>query len=169
MRTVFLLRHAKSSWLDPSLSDIERPLAPRGERAAKKIAGYVQQRKIRPDLVLCSPSVRTRRTLAAIEPSLGKRCMVEVLPVLYGASHRELLRQLQALRDSVASVMLVGHNPGLQALALTLATHGDDRARLEDKFPTGALATLVADCDSWAALKAGDAELVDYVVPRDLG
>lgn len=169
MRTVFLLRHAKSSWSDSTLPDIERPLAPRGEQAAKKIARYVRKQKIHPALVLCSPSVRTRRTLEAIEPSLGTRCTVEFVPALYAASHHELIRQLQALNDSVASVMLVGHNPGLQELALALASHGADLPRLEEKFPTGALATLVAECESWTALQSGDAELVDYVVPRELG
>jgi len=169
MRTVFLLRHAKSSWSDSTLADIERPLAPRGERAAKQIARYVRKQKIEPALVLCSPSVRTRRTLEAIEPALGTSHTVQFVPALYAASHQELLRQLRALHDSVASVMLIGHNPGLQELALALATHGADLPRLEEKFPTGALATLVAECDSWTALKTGDAELVDYVVPRDLG
>jgi len=135
MRTVFLFRHAKSSWSDPTLADIDRPLAPRGERAAKNIARYVRRKRIRPTLVLCSPSVRTRRTLEAIEPSL---------------------------------IMLIGHNPGLQELALALATGGADLPRLEEKLPTGALATLVADCESWKALRPGDAKLVDYVVPRDL-
>jgi phosphohistidine phosphatase len=168
MRTVFLFRHAKSGWSDPTLADIDRPLAPRGERAAKNIARYVRRKRIRPTLVLCSPSVRTRRTLEAIEPSLGKSCTVELVPALYAGSHQELLRQLQALPDAVASVMLIGHNPGLQELALALATGGADLPRLEEKLPTGALATLVADCESWKALRPGDAKLVDYVVPRDL-
>jgi phosphohistidine phosphatase len=169
MRTVFLLRHAKSSWSDPTVLDIDRPLAPRGERAAKEIAKYMRRKRIRPACVLCSPSVRTRRTLEAIEPALGRNCVIELVPALYAASRQELLRQLQALPDSVASVMLIGHNPGLQELALTLASRGANLPRLEEKLPTGALATLVADCENWTALKPADAELVDYVVPRDLG
>ncbi len=88
------------------------------------------------------------------------------MPALYAASRLELLRQLQALPDSVASVMLIGHNPGLQELAL--ASRGAV-PRLQEKLPTGALATLVADCQSWTALKPDGAELVDYVVPRDFG
>ena len=120
-------------------------------------------------LVLCSPSVRTRRTLEVIEPSLGKSCAVEFVPTLYAASRLELLRQLQDLPDAVASVMLIGHNPGLHQLALALASRGADLPRVEEKLPTGALATLVVDCESWTALRHGDAELVDYVVPRDLG
>lgn len=168
VRTVMLLRHGKSSWSDPALADIDRPLAPRGERAARKIARYLRQKKVRPALVLCSPSLRTRQTLAAIEPSLGQRCSVELEPQLYAASERELLERLQALPDSIKSVMIIGHNPGLQDLALALASQGADRPQLEAKFPTGALATLVVRNKSWAALRRGDAELVDYVVPRHL-
>jgi phosphohistidine phosphatase len=169
VRTVILLRHGKSSWSDSTLADVDRPLAPRGESASKKIAKYMRRKRIRPALVLCSPSLRTRQTLAAINPSLGKACTVELAPQLYLASQRELFEQLRALPDAVGSVMLVGHNPGLQNLALALASRGADLGRLEAKFPTGALATLAVDCESWAAVKPGDAEIVDYVVPRQLG
>jgi phosphohistidine phosphatase len=86
VRTLILLRHGKSNWSDSTLADIDRPLAPRGERASKRIAKYMRRRKIRPDLVLCSTSVRTRQTLEAIQPSLGKSCAVELLPQLYAAS-----------------------------------------------------------------------------------
>jgi len=168
-RTVILLRHAKSSWSDPTVADIDRPLAPRGERAARKLAKYIRRKRIRPALVLCSPSLRTRQTLEAVESSLGKRCAVEVVPQLYAASEQELLERLQALPDSIRSVMLIGHNPGLQNLALVLASLGADLPQLEEKFPTGALATLVVSSPSWSALGPGEAELVDYVVPRQLG
>jgi phosphohistidine phosphatase len=169
VRTIILLRHGKSSWSDSTLADVDRPLAPRGERASKRIAKYMREKRIRPALVLCSPSLRTRQTLAAIDRSLGKACTVELVPQLYLASGRELFEQLRALPESVGSVMLIGHNPGLQNLALVLASGGADLPRLEGKFPTGALATLAVDCEGWAALKPGDAEIVDYVVPRQLG
>ena len=169
MRTIILLRHGKSSWSDPTLSDVDRPLAPRGERASRRIAKYLRQQRIRPALVLCSPSLRTRQTLEAIAPSLGKGCTVELVPELYGASERELLKRLRALPESAASVMLIGHNPGLQQLALALASRGGDRAKLEQKFPTGALATLAVNSDSWTLLRPGEAELIDYVVPNQLG
>jgi phosphohistidine phosphatase len=167
-RTVILLRHGKSSWSDSILADIDRPLAPRGERATRKLAKYMRRKRIQPALVLCSPSLRTRQTLEAVESSLGKHCSVEVVPQLYAASEQELLERLQALPESVSSVMLIGHNPGLHNLALVLASRGDDLPQLEEKFPTGALATLVVHSESWAALSPGDAELVDYVVPRQL-
>jgi phosphohistidine phosphatase len=165
---VLLLRHAKSSWADPGLADVDRPLAPRGERSSKKLARYLRKNKVRPELVLCSPSLRTRQTLAAIEPALGK-ASVELVAELYAASQEELLRRLRALPDSVASVMVIGHNPGLQELALALASSGAELPRLEEKFPTAALATLAVQRKSWAELEPGDAELVDYVVPADLG
>jgi phosphohistidine phosphatase len=168
VRTVFLLRHGKSNWSDATLDDIDRPLAPRGERASRRIAKYMRRKKIRPELVLCSTSVRTRQTLESIQPALGKSRRVELLPDLYAASERELLERLQALPESVSSVMLVGHNPGLHDLALALASRGEELPQLEAKFPTGALATLVVGSESWSALRPGDAELVDYVVPRQL-
>jgi phosphohistidine phosphatase len=168
VRTVILLRHGKSSWSDSTLADIDRPLAPRGERASRRIAKYMRQKRIRPELVLCSTSVRTRQTLEAIQPSLGKSCQIELLPQLYAASEPELLERLQALPESVSSVMLIGHNPGLHDLALVLASRGADLPQLTEKFPTGALAMLVVQRESWADLSPGDAELVDYVVPRQL-
>jgi phosphohistidine phosphatase len=169
VRTVVLLRHGKSSWSDSTLADIDRPLAPRGERASRKLAKYIRRKRIRPALVLCSPALRARETLEAVEASLGKRCVVEVVPQLYAASEQELLERLQALPEAVSSVMLIGHNPGLHDLALVLASRGADLPQLEEKFPTGALATLVVHSESWTTVGAGDAELVDYVVPRQLG
>jgi phosphohistidine phosphatase len=166
---VLLLRHGKSSWADSTLADIDRPLAPRGARASRKLAKYIRQNRIRPALVLCSPSLRTRQTLEAVEASLGKRCKVEIVPQLYGASEHELLKQLQALPGAVSSVMLIGHNPGLHNLALVLASRGVALPQLEQKFPTGALATLVVRSEGWTGLRHGAAELVDYVVPRQLG
>jgi phosphohistidine phosphatase len=169
VRTVVLLRHGKSSWSDSTLADIDRPLAPRGERASSKLAKYIRRKRIQPAPVLCSPSLRTRHTLEAVGASLGKRCAVEVVPQLYGASEQGLHEQLQALPESVSSVMLIGHNPGLHKLALVLASRGAHLPQLEEKFPTGALATLVVRSEGWTALGRGEAELVDYVVPRQLG
>jgi phosphohistidine phosphatase len=129
----------------------------------------MRRKRIRPALVLCSPSLRTRQTLEAIEPSLDEGCSVEVVSELYAASELELLERLQAVPKSVGSVMLIEHNPSLQQLGLLLASRGADLPKLGEKFPTGALATLALDSDTWASLKPGDAELVDYIVPRDLG
>lgn len=165
--TIYLLRHAKSSWSDSALPDHERPLAPRGRRAAKVIAKHVRQAGIEPELVLCSSAERTRETLELVRHALGD-APVQIEDELYTASSDRLLERLRAVGDEVASVMLIGHNPALQDLALALASTGAELERLHAKFPTAALATLVVPGGSWSGLAAGDAELAAYVVPREL-
>jgi phosphohistidine phosphatase len=163
--TLYLLRHAKSSWDDPTLPDPERPLAPRGRRDAKRIGKHLRRAEIRPELVLCSTSQRTRETLAAVEPSLAG-ADIEVDERLYGATGTDLLERLHEIPDNVSSVMLIGHNPALQDLALALAAPGSNRDRIETKLVTGALATLTVP--HWRDLAPGEAELVAYVQPKEL-
>jgi phosphohistidine phosphatase len=164
--TIHLLRHAKSSWKtgDP---DHERPLSGRGRRAAQAIRRHLEEQRIEPQLVLCSSSRRTRETLERIEPALGA-ADVRIERELYGAGSDTLLDRLRALPAAVGSVMLIGHNPGLELLALELARPGPARQQLEEKFPTAALATLELGGSSWSALAPGTAELTGFVRPRDL-
>ncbi len=167
MRRLHLLRHAKSSWDDPSLRDRDRPLAPRGRKATTRIARWARKHDVRPQLVVSSSAVRARETLAGVLPGLGEpEVWTEV--ALYAASAEVLLARVRALPDEAAEAMLVGHNPGLQHLALELAAPGELRERAEAKFPTGALATLEADIASWSELEPGGARLVEFVVPREL-
>jgi phosphohistidine phosphatase len=166
-RRVYLLRHAKSSWKESGLVDHDRPLARRGRRAAEAIGGHLRERGIEPELVLCSTARRARETLEGIEPVLG-RGDVRVEPGLYGAPPAVLLARLHEISPSIRSVMVIGHNPGLQELALLLARHGSSLHELDAKFPTGALATLACRGRGWGALDRGAAELVDFVRPRDL-
>jgi phosphohistidine phosphatase len=165
MRTLYLLRHAKSSWDNPALPDRERPLAPRGLRDAKRIAKQIGRLGITPALVLCSSAVRTQETLDVLRPALAE-VAVQVEEQLYDASSKTLLERLRAVPDEVGSVLLIGHNPGLHDLALALASSGAELGRLEAKFPTAALATL--SLGHWSTLSPGDAELVAYVVPKQL-
>jgi phosphohistidine phosphatase len=168
MRRVYLLRHAKSSWRDDSLADRDRPLAGRGRRAAKAMARHLEAERIRPDLVLCSPARRTRETLERIEGALGGRVETSIEEELYGAGEAELLARLQALPEEVGSVMLIGHNPGIEELALGLASEGAELARMREKYPTAALATIELPADGWNAVERGSGELVGYVRPKDL-
>jgi phosphohistidine phosphatase len=165
MKHVYLLRHAKSSWKTRGVQDHDRPLAPRGRRAAKAIAGYLLEHGIEPELVLCSTARRTRETLERIEPALGT-ADVRFEPELYGASAGTLLDRLRRVDDEVGSVLLIGHNPAIQTLALDLATHA--APEMEAKFPTAALAALEFRGRSWRALGAGTVELTAFVRPRDL-
>jgi phosphohistidine phosphatase len=168
MRRLYLLRHAKSSWKDRSLADRDRPLAGRGKRAAKDMARHLEAEGIRPDLVLCSPARRTRETLERIEGAFGDAVEARVDEALYGASAAELLERISELPPEVGSVMLIGHNPGLEELALALASEGDGLARLREKFPTAALATIDLPADRWGEIERGSGILVGYVRPRDL-
>ena len=168
MTTLHLLRHAKSSWADEELSDHERPLAPRGRRAASAMAANLRERGVAPELVLCSSARRARETLELVAPALGPKARVQVEDGLYGASAEELLDRLRRVPASTASVMLVGHNPAMQDLALVLAAPGAETERLRAKFPTGALATLRIPDRGWPGLRHRGAELVDLVLPREL-
>ena len=170
MRTLYLLRHGKSSWDDPTLADHERPLASRGRRAATMLAEHLGANRVRPALVLCSSAVRTRETLDLVLPALGPDVEVRVEDELYGAEAEELLDRLHRIDGEIDSVMIVGHNPGLQDLALALAVDGEPSAiaQLDEKFPTGALATLAVGGTRWDELGPGDAHLASVVIPRHL-
>ena len=166
MKRLFLLRHAKSSWDDPGLDDHERRLAPRGRRASKLIAEHLRRERIAPSLVLCSSASRTRETLERVIPALD-RTDVSFEDRLYQASSGSLLQRLREVPPHVDSVMLVGHQPAIQELALDLAGDGVYLARMTAKFPTGALATLDFEGD-WSELGPGSAELVAFVRPNEL-
>jgi phosphohistidine phosphatase len=130
------------------------------------IADHARQKAIAPSLVLCSSSARTRETLDGLLPALGSP-EVLVERGLYEASVGDLLSRLREVPGTADSVLLIGHQPAVQQLALELAGDGEQLARLRDKFPTAALATLLF-VDTWADLRSGCAELVDYVKPKEL-
>ena len=170
MKRLYLLRHAKSSWDDPSLADADRPLAPRGVRALARMSKYLRKAKIRPDLVICSPARRTRQTLTEIEPALGRDVEVRIEPQVYGGGAGALVDLVGRTPDSASSVMLIGHNPSLQDLAVSLVAEGEEalRARLAEKFPTGALAVIGVPLDAWRDLGAAHGMLEELVLPREL-
>jgi phosphohistidine phosphatase len=168
-RQLALLRHAKSSWDDPGIDDHDRVLAPRGRKALQKIAAHLPTLPTAPELVLCSSARRTVQTLEGISPALADHVAISVEDQLYAADSGQLLQRLRAVDDAVASVLLIGHNPGMEDLAALLIGAGDAslRADLASSYPTAALATLTFP-GSWSALSAGCASLDGYVVPRRL-
>lgn len=168
MRRLHLLRHAKSSWDQPSLDDHERPLNRRGRRAAASLRRYLLEQDIRPSLVLCSSAARAVETLERIACAVGPQTPVSIEPDLYHASSPYLLATVLALDDRMRSAMLIGHNPGMHDLALTLAQPGAEYARIASKLPTGALVTLEFDVARWCQVAAGQGLVTDYVVPREL-
>ena len=164
---LYLLRHGKSSWDDPALADHDRPLAPRGRRAAKLIRNHLREAGIRPELVLCSTATRARETLERVGPGLGDDTEVRIDAVLYTFSATDLLKELRTVRADRASALVIGHNPALQELALHVARGGTHLEALARKYPTAALATLELSCE-WAELGPRTASLVSLVRPQDL-
>ncbi len=158
---LLLLRHAKSSWDDPAVPDHDRPLAPRGHKAAKLIGARLRNDQTPIGLVVCSSARRARETLELVAPP-GK---VEIDDRLYGASADELLHRVRRVPGHVQTVMLVGHNPAVHHLTVELSNAGELAVA---KFPTGALATL-RFTGSWRSLAPGHAQLVAFVKPRELG
>jgi phosphohistidine phosphatase len=167
VKQLFLLRHAKSSWEDPELADHDRPLAPRGRRAAKLIAEHLRRQTVAPALVLCSSALRTRQTLEWIAPVLGEEVPVQIDGELYAASEQVLLERVRAVEDGIESLLLIGHNPGVERLALLVAGSGHEVGALARKYPTGALATLEFS-GRWRELGAGRAKLTGFVTPKQL-
>jgi phosphohistidine phosphatase len=171
VKTILLLRHAKSAWGEPGLADHDRPLNGRGERAAEAMAEHLLAKAPLPDLILCSTAARARQTLAPLVERLAPPAPpIALEDGLYLASESVLLNRLRDLPASVATVLMIGHNEGMWEAAEALAGRGKATllAALHGKFPTGALATLQADIDRWAELKAGAATLAAFACPRDL-
>ncbi len=163
MRQLLLLRHAKSSWDDPQLSDHARPLNIRGRQAATSMAAEIHRLGLQPELVLVSSARRTLQTLAALNP-WDEAPRIEPMDALYLASAPDLLAVLQGITPSARRVMLVGHNPGLHDLAMRLAAGSGD-GRLGSGYPSGALAEFTVE-PPWAELH--EARLTRFLLPSDL-
>lgn len=170
MPKLFLMRHAKSDWSDDSMDDHDRPLAPRGRRAAPAMAEYMESEGLVPRIVLCSTAARARETWKLMADRLGKDATIIYEDELYGASRAEILQVLHRLDGDASPAMIVGHNPGVEATALTLAGSGDDGAleRMSAKFPTAALAVLEVDQHTWTVLEGECCALERFVTPKDL-
>ncbi|HYI65115.1 MAG TPA: histidine phosphatase family protein [Allosphingosinicella sp.] len=167
MKTLILLRHAKSSWDDPSVSDFARPLNPRGAEAARAMGRAMRDLGLTADRVLASPAVRVVQTLEGLGEALGP-----IAPIfderVYLASAPTLLDMIRAADDLDERLMVVGHNPGLAELALQLARGGALRDRIAVKYPTGALAEIAFEVERWCDVMAGAGTLARFIRPRDL-
>lgn len=171
MLELLLLRHAKSSWDDPALTDHERSLTKRGAKAASRMGRYIIDKNMQPDLILCSDAIRARATLAlVVNPFDDPMPETVITPDLYLAEPNGILRVIKAKAGEAKRLLIVGHNPGLQALALSL-TRASKRSALQQmamKFPTAALAHLTFKTSDWSEITAASATLQDYAIPRAL-
>lgn len=157
---LILMRHAKSDW-SGAISDHDRPLNPRGVRAAERLGIWLRQYQYEPDCVLCSTATRTRETLAGLDVTAETHFLKD----LYLAEPRAMLRGLQNAAGNC--VLLIGHNPGIADLAEAILRQPPEHHRFFD-FPTGA--TLVAELpiDDWSEISISTGVTVDFVVPKDL-
>ncbi len=170
MKKLLLMRHGKSDWNKPGQEDSDRPLAPRGQKAAVRIAAWIEEHGLRPDAALISTARRTQETWRLVKDIFGADASFENRETLYLASPGEILEQLAGVADNPATILIIGHNPGLESLTNLLAGPGSDDSALADLqrgFPTAALAVFELAGDSWPDLGSDGARLAEFVRPRD--
>ena len=167
-KTLYLLRHAKAEKAEAGQDDESRALIRRGRDAATKLGEWLAKREPLPTHILCSTSVRTRQTLELILPVLGEP-VVDYDPRLYMASAESLMAAVARLPREIDAAMIVGHNPGMEQLAIALAGHAPARmlAKMHEKFPTCALVVASAKTRDWARF-ASSSKADAFIRPIDL-
>ena len=174
MKRLLLLRHAKAAREGSGIDDITRRLAERGREDAVRIGHFMHEEVYVPDLVLCSTALRTHETLELLLPELGTRPLVQYRADLYLARPEAILSAIRQAREAAGSVMVVGHNPGIEECGHGLARPPADRKMrkryqlMSDKFPTGSLAVIDFDVARWSDISPGEGELELFVRPKDL-
>ena len=161
MKTLHLLRHAKSDWDKPGLSDDERPLNARGKRDSKRLAEHLRKHPIKVDLVFCSPARRAKQTLKPIQPVLGAKVSEE--PELYGAGSEELLKLVRRTPRKLDAILLIGHNPGFEELTRALVPP----EQAPEGLPTCTIATITFDVADWKAAGPRKGNLAGLLTPGD--
>ncbi len=164
--TLILLRHAKAT--QSASDDFARDLTPEGVVAARLVGDSLRERDLAPDLAVVSTAARTRRTFEAVEATCGSVITARFTDALYNATEQQIREGLHGIGRDTARVLVVGHNPGIMACALAMATSGAeaDIARLRERFPPCAYAVLSFEVDAWADVDSGRLDL--FVLPEDL-
>ncbi len=169
---LLLLRHAKSDWSGNETDDHDRPLSARGRDAAPRMGAYMVASGYEPALVLCSTARRTRETVKLLLAQLRTRPAIRYRRGLYLAEWPHLLEEVRDATAGASLLLIVGHNPGMQQLALALqsesAAEKAQAQQLAQKFPTAALAVFDIEGESWRGVKPGAGKLIDYRRPKDL-
>lgn len=168
MKRLTLLRHAKAGWDDPALRDFDRPLTARGRKAACAMGRAIRTEGLSFDRILASPAARTTETIAGLTEGYGPMPAPHYDERVYLASAPTLLAIVRAADEAADRLLIVGHNPGLERLALWLSASGALRDRLALKYPTGALAEIVLPVAHWADIGPDSARLERFWCPRDL-
>ena len=167
MKTLTLLRHAKSGWDDPSLTDFQRPLNARGRSAARAMGREMRALGLAFDHIVASPATRVTETMLGLTEAYGPLAPAYDEDV-YLASLDALLDIVRATDDAHATLLVVGHNPGMERLALTLSQIGALHDEVAVKYPTGALAEIALPVEHWRDVAESGGTLVRFLRPRDL-
>ncbi len=170
MPRLLLLRHAKSSWNDDALADFDRPLATRGHSVLPLVGHHLATHGLTPQKVLCSSARRTRETLAGLLPYFEGDLDVRLSRELYEAGEDRLIDQIRAHGGGARTLLVIGHNPGLQETALALIGTGNPSPieDLEKKFPTAAAAVIDFPAVKWVDVEPKSGRLVAFLRPREL-
>jgi len=161
MKRLFIIRHAKSSWDDASLSDFERPLNERGEKAASFMGKFMRKNDLEPSVVISSSAVRAKQTAKLARKTAEFSCELRFDGRIYEASPRTLLQVAAETDDAHASAMLVGHNPGMEGLIQLLTGESE-------RMPTAALAVIELNINKWQEIADGCGKLQSICRPKDL-
>jgi phosphohistidine phosphatase len=174
LKRLLLLRHAKTVPANPGIEDHERELLERGRNDVPQVGAYMAAKAYLPDLILSSTARRTVETVELLSAKLPRSQHVEYTDRLYLAGQKEMLAVIRSVATSVANLLVVGHNPGMEQLATALSRQPVKRKerdrfdQIEEKFPTCALAVLDFAVARWRDVAPGKGELIDFVRPRDL-
>jgi phosphohistidine phosphatase len=171
MKTLILMRHAKSAWDAGDLPDHERPLSDRGQAAAPEMGRWLKSQNLLPDLVMCSTAARAAETLALVKPHLPKDVPVQMAESLYMALPRDMMATIAKVKGrDIQTILLIGHNPGIGSLAHWLSAPGRSKHldRMQDKFPTAAVAVIDFDIANWRELDDGQGRLRAFKTPKDV-
>lgn len=167
MKQLLLLRHAKSAWPD-GVADHDRPLGDRGRRGAPRMGAYIAKAGLRPDFALVSSARRTQETWDLVAPELKTPCPSRTVPSIYEADPSAILAAIRQAPEESGTVLVIGHNPGFEDLALLLAPTGETEAisRLKEKYPTAGLAVIALDIERWTDATPGKGWLEIFATPK---
>jgi phosphohistidine phosphatase len=170
MKQIAVLRHAKSRWDDRDLADFDRPLNDRGWKAARRMGREFNHRKFQFDFVLASPAARVRETIDGVQEEFDFAAPIRFEQGMYLASEVHLLGFLRTLPETVQRPLLVGHNPGLQQLVLSLSGNEEDdfQSRVSFKFPTAAFAIVELAAIEWTNVDPASGRITEFIVPSEL-
>ena len=170
MKTIFLLRHAKSSWDDVRLDDFDRPLSSRGIKSCKKMGKYLKKNKLIPDIVYCSSAIRAKQTWEVVNRIVEIKENILYEDSLYMSDFSNFINIIKKTKNNFKNLMIVSHNPGIENLALELSKDKNNEIyeKINIKFPTGALIIIKFDLNNWSKVDCKKGKLYEFIKPKEL-